>query len=76
MKYQKPDPIGFLREDFPCGTIVENIGYRAKVIGYQITGKLLILENEEIGRWVADPMKCTRPIQRPVKPQMPTLIIG
>lgn len=67
MTYQKPNPISFLEEEFPVGLIVENFGYRAHVIGYHVGAKMLIVENEEIGKWLADPMKCTVPIQKPVR---------
>ena len=74
MAYQKPSPISLLQEEFPCGIVVDNIGYRAKVVGYHVEARMLILEHETIGRWLADPYKCTIPIQKPVKPTVPVLM--
>ena len=74
MKYQKPSPIAMLEEEFPCGILVSNLGYRARVIGYHVAGQLLILEHNEIGKWLADPQKCSIPAQRPQRPMIPMLI--
>ena len=75
MKYQKPNPIGAIEEEFPVGMIVENFGYRANVIGYHVGARMLIVENAEIGRWLADPMKCHVPAQKPVpEGQLPLLM--
>lgn len=45
---------------FSIGTLVNNFGIIATVVGYHELSGSLILENAEIGRWIADPGKCER----------------
>lgn len=68
--YRKPDPIDFLREDFPVGIHVINFGFRAEVIGYHSLAKMLVVQDVHDGqKWLADPYKCEIvPFQKPVKP--------
>ena len=67
MKYQKPNPISFLQEDFPVGTQIINFGFLCDVIGYHVAGKMLIVRDVTDGvKWLADPDKCTIPVNRPV----------
>ena len=67
----KPNRIpSSLEEDFPIGLIVENflpIGarYQAVVVGYH-AGCLVVKDNHG-DKWLADPNKCTVPLQRPVR---------
>ena len=74
--YSRPQkPISPLAEEFPVGITVENIGYRAKVVGYNIGAGMLILQNDVIGKWLADPYKCVVPIQKPVpEGQIPVIM--
>ena len=47
MKYHRPDPIDFLREEYPVGIHIINFGFRAEVIGYHKLAKMLIVRSTE-----------------------------
>ena len=48
---------------FPIGSIVRNLDFTAKVVGYREEAGCLILQgyglrDAGIGKWIADPAKC------------------
>ena len=45
--------------NFTLGTLVTNFGITATVVGFHEEVHDLILEAPGIGRWIADPAKCT-----------------
>ena len=54
-----------MKTTFPIGTIVRNLGFTAKVIGYHEEAGCLVLRgyglhDAGIGQWIADPAKCER----------------
>ena len=54
-----------MKTTFPIGTIVRNLGFTAKVIGYHEEAGCLVLQgyglcDAGIGQWIADPAKCER----------------
>ncbi len=57
-----PSTINHLVDVYPIGTVVENFGYKAVVIGYKADSLILRgnLCQGSVGNWIADPAKCIR----------------